>query len=57
MIDYDFLQTEDGKKKSEKQIKLLHESLSYNNADLSLSHTDLDWMQDVFGELYWRNLH
>lgn len=42
MIDCDFLQAEDGEKKSKQQIKLLCESLSYNNAGFSLSHTDLD---------------
>lgn len=36
------------KKKSKQQIKLLCESLSYNNAVFSLSHADLDRMEDVF---------
>lgn len=43
MIGCDFLQAEAGKKnKSKQQIKLLCESLSYNSAGFSLSHTDLD---------------
>lgn len=57
MIDCDFLQAEDGEKKSKQQIKLLCESLSYNNAGFSLSHTDLDWMEDVIGRTILENLH
>ena len=49
MIDCDFLQEEDEKKISKQQIKFLCESLSYNNASFSLSHTDSDWMDDVYG--------